>query len=57
MKAVLINGSARDNGSCAYILEKVQEAMERNFAEIIKYDVAAMHIGYCRGCKACYTSG
>lgn len=57
MKVVLINGSARDNGSCAYILEKVKEAMGQNFTEIIKYDISKMYIGYCRGCKACYTEG
>lgn len=46
MKVVRINGSARDNGSCAYILEKVKEAMGQNFTEIIKYDISKMHKGY-----------
>lgn len=57
MKAVLINGSARDNGSCSYLLEKVKETMGCDSNEIIKYDISKMNIGYCRGCKACYING
>lgn len=25
--------------------------------EVIKYDISKMNIGYCHGCKACYTNG
>lgn len=57
MKAVLLNGSARNNGSCSYILEKVKEAMCCDFTEIIKYNISKMNIGYCRGCKSCYIDG
>lgn len=57
MKAVLINGSARNNGSCAFILNKMKEALEVNRFDVIKYDIADMNIGYCKGCKKCYTDG
>ena len=57
MKAVLINGSARNNGSCAFILNKMKEALEVNRFDVIKYDIADMNVGYCKGCKKCYTDG
>ena len=46
MKAVLINGSARNNGSCAFILNKMKEALEVNRFDVIKYDIADMNVGY-----------
>lgn len=57
MKATLINGSARNNGSCAFILNKMKEAFAVNQFDVIKYDIADMNIGYCKGCKKCYTDG
>lgn len=57
MKATLINGSARNNGSCAFILKKMKEAFEKNQFDVIRYDIADMNIGYCKGCKKCYTDG
>lgn len=57
MKAVLINGSARDNGSCSFLLNKVKSAFEKNNFEVIKYDIADMNINYCLGCKKCYADG
>lgn len=29
MKVILINGSARNNGSCSFILNKMKDAFER----------------------------
>lgn len=57
MKATLINGSARNNGSCAFILNKMKEALAVNQFDVIKYDIADMNIGCCKGCKKCYTDG
>lgn len=57
MKAVLINGSARNNGSCAFVLNKMKEAFVKNQFDVVKYDIADMNIGYCKGCKNCYKDG
>lgn len=57
MKITLINGSARDNGSCSYILDKIKESLNNSFTDIKKYDIAKMNIGYCLGCKKCYIDG
>lgn len=57
MKAVLINGSARDNGSCSFLLNKIISAFEENNFETQKYNISSMNIGYCMGCKKCYENG
>lgn len=57
MKAILINGSARDNGSCSFILNKMIAAFDENGFNVKKYDIANMNIGYCKGCKKCYADG
>lgn len=57
MKATLINGSARNNGSCAYILNKMKQAFEKKSFDVIQYNISDMNIGYCKGCKKCYTDG
>ena len=53
MKVVLINGSARNNGSCSFVLNKMKDAFETNQADVIKYDISYKNIGYCKGCKEC----
>ncbi|MDE6111559.1 MAG: flavodoxin family protein [Eubacterium sp.] len=57
MKVVLINGSARNNGSCSFVLNKMKDAFEANQADVIKYDISDMNISYCKGCKKCYQDG
>ncbi len=57
MKVVLINGSARNNGSCSYLLDKMKDAFEENQFNVKKYDISDMNIGYCKGCKKCYIDG
>lgn len=57
MKAVLLNGSARNNGSCSFLLNKMKNAFKENQFNVIKYDISDMNIGYCKGCKKCYKNG
>lgn len=57
MKAVLINGSARNNGSCSYLLDRIKAAFEQNGFDVIKYNISDMDIQYCVGCKTCYKDG
>lgn len=45
MKATLINGSARNNDSCAFILNKIKEMFEENQFDVIAYDIADMNNG------------
>lgn len=55
MKVTLINASARENGSCSYILDRIKETLHSN--NVIKYDISKMNINYCLGCKRCYIDG
>lgn len=55
MKVTLINASARENGSCSYILDRIKETLHSN--NVIKYNIAKMDINYCLGCKKCYNDG
>lgn len=57
MKTTLINGSARDNGSCAYILDRIADVLKFDENQTVKYTISKMKINYCSGCKSCYESG
>lgn len=45
MQITLLNGSARNNGSCAFILNKIKEMFEENQFYAITYDIADMNNG------------
>ena len=58
MKVTCINGSARNNGSCNYLLDSfVNGITENNNAEIVKYCVGDADLHFCKGCKKCYIDG
>lgn len=57
VRVVLINGSARNNGSCSFVLKRMEDAFKENLFDVIKYDISDMNIGYCKGCKKCYKDG
>lgn len=56
MKITCIIGSARANGSTAYLIDKIIEGVDGK-AEVKRYCVADLKMGYCRGCKKCYIDG
>lgn len=45
VQITLLNGSARNNGSCAFILNKIKEMFEENQFYAITYDIADMNNG------------
>ena len=57
MKITLINGSARPNGSCSFILDKMISAFDKNGINTKKYNISQKNISYCQGCKHCYIDG
>lgn len=57
MKITLINGSARANGSCSFILDKMISAFDKNGIDTKKYNISQMNIAYCCGYKHCYENG
>ncbi|MDE6069195.1 MAG: NAD(P)H-dependent oxidoreductase, partial [Treponemataceae bacterium] len=59
MKATCINGSARNNGSCAHLIESfISGVKEKNKnAEVVKYCVGDADLHFCKGCKKCYIDG
>ncbi|MCM1115190.1 MAG: flavodoxin family protein [Clostridium sp.] len=57
MKITLINGSARDNGSCSFLLDTMINAFSKKDYEMKKYNISKLNIAYCIGCKCCYENG
>lgn len=57
IKVTCIVGSARNNGSCAYLIDKFIEGVGDNNTIIKKYCVSNIKINYCYGCKKCYENG
>lgn len=57
MKATCIVGSARSNGSVAYLIDTVIKGLKENGCEVKKYNIGEANIKFCRGCKNCYTDG
>lgn len=57
MKITLINGSARPNGSCSFLLDKMISAFDKSGIDAKKYNISQMNIAYCKGCKQCYNDG
>lgn len=57
MKATCIIGSARDNGSCAFLIDSLIKGMGEGGITAVKYCVGNADLHYCKGCKKCYTDG
>ena len=57
MKAICINGSAKNNGSCAYLIDSIAKGMSESGIKIVKYCVSDIDMQFCKGCKKCYTDG
>lgn len=56
MKVTCINGSARNNGSCAYLIGKFIDGFSQD-VEIAMHCVGDADLHYCKGCKKCYADG
>ena len=56
MKITCIVGSARANGSTAYLIDKFIEGTQGR-AEICRYCMGDVQMNYCLGCKKCYADG
>jgi multimeric flavodoxin WrbA len=59
MKITCIVGSARTNGSTAYLINTFIKGVQENNkdVDIAKYNISEMNINYCLGCKKCYNNG
>lgn len=56
MKVTCINGSARNNGSCDYLIDSFIKGIKNN-NEVVKYCVGDADLHFCKGCKKCYIDG
>lgn len=56
MKVTCINGSARSNGSCNYLIDSFVKGLGPNIS-IVKYCLGDADLHYCKGCKNCYVDG
>ena len=57
MKAVLICGSPRKNGSTSKILNEISHALHENGFDISQHFINDLEIGYCGGHKTCEITG
>lgn len=57
MKITLINGSARNNGSCNYLLDSFVGGIAPRNVQTVKYCVGDADLHFCKGCKKCYIDG
>ncbi len=56
-KVTCIVGSARSDGSCAYLIDTFINGAKSSGATIKKFNIGEIKMNYCRGCKQCYTNG
>ncbi|MCD8041121.1 MAG: flavodoxin family protein [Clostridia bacterium] len=56
LKVTCIVGSARDNGSTAYLIDKLISGLS-NKAIVKKYVMGNIDLKFCTGCKQCYIDG
>lgn len=54
MKALCIIGSPREDGSTAFITQKVSQGMMGAGIDVKSYVLGTMDIKYCKGCKTCF---
>ena len=57
MKATCIVGSARSNGSTAYLIDAMSKGMAEAGIMVQKYCIGEANVKYCLGCKLCYRDG
>ena len=57
MKAVCIVGSARSDGSTAYLVDTIRKGMESVGIETVRYSIVEANLHFCTGCKTCYEDG
>lgn len=57
MKITCINGSARNNGSCNYLLDSFIGGITGDSVDTVKYCVGDADLHFCKGCKKCYFDG
>lgn len=56
MKVTCIVGSARNNGSSAFLVDQFISNLDKN-ALVKKYCVGDINLKFCLGCKHCYIEG
>ena len=56
MKAICIVGSPDEQGSTAFLVDRVIDGMRAQGIAVQKYVLGGMRIGYCDGCRTCETS-
>jgi multimeric flavodoxin WrbA len=53
MKAICIMGSPRQNGSTAFVVDRMIDGMEAAGAEARRFVLGQLTINYCTGCREC----
>ncbi|MDE7464685.1 MAG: flavodoxin family protein, partial [Clostridiales bacterium] len=48
---------ARNNGSCAFLIDSFVKGFITANANIVKYDIGDVDLHFCKGCKKCYVDG
>jgi len=56
MKAICIIGSPRQDGSTAFVVDRIVDGMEVAGAQVRRFSLGQLSINYCQGCRECEIS-
>ena len=56
MRAICIVGSPREDGSTAFLVDRIIEGMESSGIKAVRYVLGSLTIDYCQGCRECETT-
>jgi multimeric flavodoxin WrbA len=56
MKAICIIGSPRQDGSTAFVVDRVIDGMKGAGVQVRRFSLGPLSIGYCQGCRECEAS-
>ena len=57
MKILCLNGSPRPDGSSAILIRQILAGFHADVHEVRQWNLDDAEIGYCSGCKSCYSTG
>ena len=57
MKIFCLNGSPRADGSSAVLLQQILAGLHADVRDVKVWHLGDAEIGYCSGCKSCYSTG
>lgn len=57
MRVLIFNGSPRNNGATATVLQRIEKELKERDVEVDFYDLGNIEMSHCTGCCSCYRTG